>query len=161
MLSDDEREALRELERQFSVGPVVVGQPHGYRERSRFANIFALVTSTISTVTLLAAGSVGVALQPGTAAGPDMQALTRLHQLFVQARSRRLIPDRIAPAPKDGTTMRQPHCGEGSRPAGSGGSTCTVTHSIELLGPGAVRGPHFNQGVEATPAGRLRDRLVP
>lgn len=107
MLSDDEREAMRELERQFSVGPFVVDEPYGGRQRSRLANILALVTSTICTVALLAAGSVGVALQPGTAAGPEMQALTRLHQLFVRAGSRRLIPDRIAPAPEGATTMRQ------------------------------------------------------
>lgn len=84
MLTDHERETLRELERQFPAGPVIWPD---VRRRRRFADIFALVTSVISTATLLAAGSVGVALQPATATGPESAALTRLHQLFAEARS--------------------------------------------------------------------------
>ena len=84
MLTDHERETLRELERQFPAGPVIWPD---VRRRRRFADIFALVTSVISTATLLAAGSVGFALQPATATGPESAALTRLHQLFAEARS--------------------------------------------------------------------------
>lgn len=87
MLTDHERETLRELERQFPSGPVIWPYARRRGHRRRFADIFALVTSVISTATLLAAGSVGVALQPATATGPESAALTRLHQLFAEARS--------------------------------------------------------------------------
>ena len=86
MLSDHERKTLRELERQFQVGPVT-GFGTRRRAHQRFADILALVTSVVSTATLLAVGSVGVALQPATATGPEAEALTRLHQLLVEARS--------------------------------------------------------------------------
>ena len=87
MLSDHERKTLRELERQFQVGPVVWSGARRRVHQRRFSDILALVTSVISTATLLAAGSVGVALQPATATGPELAALTRLHQLFAEARS--------------------------------------------------------------------------
>lgn len=87
MLNDDEQKALLELERQFSVGPVVLLRPRLGCKRSRVADILTLVTSVISTATLLAAGSLGVALQPGTATGPESPALTRLHELLAEARS--------------------------------------------------------------------------
>lgn len=87
MLSDHERKTLRELERQFQVGPVIVFGTRSRTHQRRFADILALVTSVVSTATLLAVGSVGVALQPATAPGPEAEALTRLHQLLVEARS--------------------------------------------------------------------------
>ena len=87
MLTDHEQETLHELERQFPAGTVIWPDVRRRGHRRRFADIFALVTSVISTATLLAAGSVGVALQPATATGPESEALTRLHQLFAEARS--------------------------------------------------------------------------
>ena len=87
MLSDHERKTLRELERQFPVGPVIWFGTRRTAHKPRFADILALVTSVISTTTLLAAGSIGVALQPATATGPESAALTTLHQLFAEARS--------------------------------------------------------------------------
>ena len=87
MLSDHERKTLRELERQFPAEPVIWFWARRRAHKRRFADILALVTSVISTATLLAGGSVGVALQPATAPGPEAQALTRLHQLFAEARS--------------------------------------------------------------------------
>jgi hypothetical protein len=87
VLTDHELKTLRELERQFTVGPVPLGAERRSRKRSRLADLLTLVNSMISTAAMLAAGSVGVALQPGTAAGRELEALTRLRQLFVAARS--------------------------------------------------------------------------
>ena len=86
VLSDHERKTLRELERQFQVGPVTGFGTRRRAHQRRFADILALVTSVVSTATLLAVGSVGVALQPATATGPEAEALNRLHQLFVETR---------------------------------------------------------------------------
>jgi len=96
VLSDHERKTLRELERQFQVGPVVWLGARRRAHKRRFVDILALMSSVISTATLLAGGSVGVALQPATAPGPEAQALTRLHQLFAEARSLWRSPPPIA-----------------------------------------------------------------
>lgn len=87
MLSDHERKTLRALERQFPAEPVIWFGARRRAHKRRFGDILALVTSVISTATLLAAGSVGVALQPSTTTGPESAALTRLHQLFAEPRS--------------------------------------------------------------------------
>jgi hypothetical protein len=86
VLTDHERKTLRELERQFPVEPVIWFGPRRRAHRRRFGDILALVTSVVSTATLLAVGSVGVALQPATATGPEAEALSRFHQLFVETR---------------------------------------------------------------------------
>jgi len=88
VLTDHERKTLRELERQFPVEPVIAFGTRRRAHRRRFGDILALVTSVIPTATLLAVGSVGVALQPATATGPEAEALNRLHQLFVETRMR-------------------------------------------------------------------------
>ena len=74
MLSDHERKMLRALERQFPVRPVIWFGARRSAHKRQFADILALVTSVISTATLLAAGSVGVALQPAAATGPESAA---------------------------------------------------------------------------------------
>lgn len=87
MLSDDERNTLRELERQFTVRPVTLFYPHRLDGRqSRFAEILALAASLIFHATLLAVSSLGVALQPATVPSPESEAMSTLHRLFAEAR---------------------------------------------------------------------------
>ena len=86
MLSDHERKRRANSNVNFR-SDRSSGLGHAVGHTSRFADILALVTSVVSTATLLAVGSVGVALQPATATGPEAEALTRLHQLLVEARS--------------------------------------------------------------------------
>lgn len=159
MLSDDEREVLRELERQFSVGPVVVDEPHGCRQRSRFVKHPRFVdfhdlhrgptgrgfrgrrTATRDCRGPRVAGPD----ETSSVVRPSVQSST--HSGSHRASTKRCdnnASDHIAEKAHDraGSSVRW--------------STCTVTHSIDLLGPGAVRSPPFDRGAEATPAGRLR-----
>lgn len=86
MLSNHERNALRELERQFPTRTALVFRaPLMGRRRTRLADSLALMTALVAHGTLLAAGSLGGALQPATLTGPESEAITRIRQLFADA----------------------------------------------------------------------------
>lgn len=88
MLSADERNTLREIERQFTVRPVLFFRARRMGpKRSRRTDRLGLMPLMIYHVTLLAAGSLGAALQPAAVTGAESAAMTRLHRLFAEARS--------------------------------------------------------------------------